>query len=174
MPAETGLALPLHAQWHAVVTARPRELFAYLDDPARLGAHMREPSWMMAGGRMNYVLDAQQGRVVGSVIRLTGRVLGMRLAVDEWVTERDPPHRKVWQTVGVPRLAVLGPYRMGFAIESHQLGSALAVFIDFALPKAGVAHWLGQLFARPYANWCVRRIATDAAPHLAQPAEAER
>lgn len=63
---------------------------------------------------------------------------------------------------------------MGFAIESHRLGSALAVFIDFALPKAGVAHWLSRLFALPYARWCVRRIAADAALHFAQSAEAER
>ena len=43
--------------------------------------------------------DAGGGRAVGSRMRLAGRVLGIDLAVEGEVTERQPPYRKVWQTL---------------------------------------------------------------------------
>lgn len=49
----------------ARITATPTELFAYLDDPAHLSAHMDRPSWMMAGGSMHLSLDAAQGKAPG-------------------------------------------------------------------------------------------------------------
>lgn len=74
MPMVAAAELPLDAQSRVVVGALPRELFDFLDDPSRLGAHMRESSWMLDGGRMSCALDERQGRAVGSVIRLSGRV----------------------------------------------------------------------------------------------------
>jgi hypothetical protein len=141
-------------------------LFDFLDDPRRLGAHMSRASWMMAGGRMDYLLDEQQGRAVGSMIRLSGRAIGITLAVEETVIERVRPRRKVWQTVAEPRLLVIGAYRMGFDIEPRRPGSGLAVFIDYALPLALAARSLGRLFGGVYARWCVGRMAADAVHHF--------
>ena len=39
----------------------------------------------------------KQGRSVGSHIRLSGRILGMQLYVDEVVTQRNPPFEKTWK-----------------------------------------------------------------------------
>jgi hypothetical protein len=69
---------------------------------------MSKSSWKMGGGRMEMVFDDKQGRVVGSRIRLAGRVFGISLFVDEIVTERDPPYRKIWETLGTPKLLVIG------------------------------------------------------------------
>jgi hypothetical protein len=138
MPMVAVAQLPLHAESRVVVAAQPRERFAFLDDRSRLGAHMRESSWMMAGGRMSFTLDERIGRTVGSVIRLSGRVLGMALSVEEAVSEHKPPRRTAWQTMATPPLLVIGPYRMGFAIASHRSGSVLTLFIDYALPASGV------------------------------------
>jgi hypothetical protein len=115
---------------------------------------------------MDYLLDEQQGHAVGSVIRLSGRAIGITLAVEETVIERVRPRRKVWQTVAEPRLLVIGAYRMGFDIEPQQSGSGLTVFIDYALPPAGTSRWLGHLFGGIYARWCVKRIAADAVHHF--------
>ena len=57
---------------------------------------------MMGGGRMQIELDAGRGQTVGSRIRLSGRVFGLTLSVEEIVTERVPPQRKVWETIGSP------------------------------------------------------------------------
>ena len=116
---------------------------------------------------MAFEVDEQQGKRVGSRIRLAGRVFGIALSVEEVVTERRPPHRKVWETNGVPRLLVMAQYRLGFEVTPGGSGSVLRVFIEYGLPDKGVARWYGVLFGRYYAKWCTRRILVDATEHFA-------
>lgn len=154
---------PLHHSTEVDVPLSPEVLFAALDDHARLASHMEKPSLMTAGASMRVTTDALHGRAVGSVISLSGQVLGLKLALEEVVTEREPPVRKAWQTRGQPRLLVIGGYRMGFSITPRPRGSHLEVFIDYRLPERGFARLLGRLFGRAYAGWCTRRMALDAA-----------
>jgi len=111
------------------VPAFPEEVFERADDLAWLAGHMSS-SWMMGGGTMTTRVDGQHGRVVGSHITMTGRVFGMSLFLDEVVTERVPPWEKAWETVGTPRLLVIGAYRMGFRSLRDDGGSRVTVFID--------------------------------------------
>jgi len=152
-----------HAEARVRVNASAERLFNYLDDPERLGAHMQERSAMMMGGRMVYKFDESKGREIGSVIRMGGRFLGIPLSVEEAVVERDPPHRKVWETRGAPRLLVIGTYRMGFEIAPAGADADLRVFIDYELPASALGRALGGAFAPSYARWCVHRMAEDAA-----------
>jgi hypothetical protein len=112
------------------VSAKPAEVFAELDDHERLSAHMMQSSAMMAGSSMHVGFDEAKGRSLGAKIRMSGDVLGFHLDVEEIVTERSPPERKIWQTVGEPRLLVIGDYRMGFKIEPRDSRSQLTIFID--------------------------------------------
>lgn len=91
---------------------------------------MSRSSWMMAGSHMDISVDAAKGKAVGSHIQLDGRVLGVALHVDEVVTVREPPLRKVWETTSTPRLLVIGAYRMGYEIVPDGVASDLRVFID--------------------------------------------
>lgn len=158
----TGDRYPLHHRSEVDVAVDAHSLFAHLDDHRRLAGHMEKPSLMMAGATMRVETDALQGQTVGSVIRITGRVLGVDLVVEEVVTERVPPLRKTWETRGEPRLLVISSYRMGFIISPQNNCSRLVVFIDYQLPPRGFGHWLALLFGRIYAAWCTRRMATDA------------
>jgi hypothetical protein len=158
--------LPHHFESIVEVNAAADAVFSRLDDHSRLSAHMSNSSWMMAGSRMSIELDATEGRVVGAIIRLRGRVLGIRLCVEEIVTERNPPLRKVWETTGRPQLLVIGPYRMGYEITPRAQTSRLRVFIDYALPDGPISRWLGRLFGHFYARWCTQRMADDAALHF--------
>jgi hypothetical protein len=45
---------------------------------------------------MTYEFDEAKGRAVGSVIKMGGSFLGIKLFVEEVVTERDSPRRNVW------------------------------------------------------------------------------
>jgi hypothetical protein len=108
---------------------------------------------------------------VGSHIGMSGRVLGVELSLDEVVTEREPPTRKVWETVGAPRLLVIGAYRMGCVVTPSGSGSLLRVFIDYALPASWPARWLGRVFGRSYAHWCTQRMVDDAVRQFASGAE---
>jgi hypothetical protein len=156
-------AYPLHHSSEVDVSLVPAVLFAALDDHKRLASHMEKPSLMTAGASMRITTDARHGQAVGSVISMSGQVLGLRLALDEIVIEREPPFKKVWATRGQPRLLVIDGYRMGFTISPRQGGSHLVVFIDYGLPRHGFARWLGRLFGKAYAGWCTRRMVADAA-----------
>lgn len=153
---------PFHHRVELQVAMDAERLFSKLDDPGHVAAHMQKPSMMMAGGTMHVALDAMRGQGIGSVIRLRGRMLGIELAVDEVVTERIPPLLKTWETIGEPRLLVIGAYRMGFSIHPKGNYSGLAVFIDYCLPPRGIAYWIGRLFGGFYARWCTRRVAKEA------------
>ena len=145
------------------IAATPEALFAHLDNHRRLSVHMTRPSAMMAGARMQVVFDALDAREVGARITLDGKVLGLRLRVEEIVTERVPPQRKTWETVGTPRLLVIGRYRMGFEITPiENAKSRLTVFLDYDPPPQLPARWLGWLLGATYAYWCVRRMVRDA------------
>ena len=158
--------LPLRFESNGLVQAPIDQVFAHIDDHARLSSHMGEPSWRMGGGRMETQIDAGRGQKVGSRIRLSGRVFGVELSVEEIVVERDPPRRKVWETTGAPKLLVIGLYRMGFELSAQGNGSMLRVFIEYALPERAPARWLGRLFGRYYARWCTRQMVDDAVHHF--------
>jgi hypothetical protein len=156
-------AFPFHFESSAVIDAPPETAFAYLDDPTRLASHMESSSMMMLGSRMSFELDGARGQAVGSKIALVGSVLWIRLRVDEVVTERTPPVRKIWETVGEPRLLVIGSYRMGFEVQPVAGQSRLRVFIDDDLPPKPPSRWLGRVLGSAYARWCTEQMVKDAA-----------
>jgi hypothetical protein len=166
------MSFAAHEEAVVDVPAPPEAVFAHLDDPHSLGGHMEKPNAMMLGGSMRYAFDAGGGRAVGSVITMRGDMLGVRLGLEEVITERTSS-RKVWMTRGKPRLLVIGPYRMGFDVARADGGARLTVFIDYDLPARGAARFLGALFGRSYARWCVERMAKDAARHFGKRTHAD-
>lgn len=158
--------LPLHCESKGLVQAPMDQVFAHIDDHTRLSSHMSERSWRTGGGRMETEIDPGRGQKVGSRIRLSGRVFGVGLSVEEIVVERNPPRRKVWETTGTPKLLVIGRYRMGFELARQGEGSMLRVFIEYALPEQGIARWLGRLFGRYYAGWCTQQMVDDAVKYF--------
>ncbi len=158
----------MHFATSVLVRATPREVFDYLDDPERIGAHMSGGSLMMAGGSMHYHLDAEAGRRVGSVIRVEGRMLDLALRVTEVITERVPPVRKIWKTTGPQRMIVIDTYRLGFETLPVEAGTELRVLIDYTLPERLPGRLLGRALAPLYARWCASRIAVGTRAHFAQ------
>ncbi len=129
---------------------------------------MAKPTWKMAWGKLPAEFDAGNGRKIGSHIILSGSVLGMRLLLDEVVTERTPFATKAWETVGEPRLLVIGPYRMGFTVTPEGAAALLKVAIDYELPADPISRFLGRIFGRSYANWCTRQMVQDAQRHFSR------
>lgn len=155
--------LPFHRETTVRVAASPQAVFALLDDHQRLAAHMEKPSLMMAGATMKIETDSKRGQALGSLITVKGQVLGMALSVSENVTEYAPPLRKSWETFGETHLLVIGAYRMGFVLAPDAEMSQLRVWIDYDWPTGRWARLLGKLLGRTYADWCVQRMAADAA-----------
>ena len=156
-------SFPFHNESVALANAPVDRVFAYLDDPKALAAHMGESSMMMAGSRMSVNVDADGGRVVGSKIRMQGRMMGIPLSLEEVITERQVPGRKVWETIGTPNLLVVAHYCMGFELTPTGDSSLVRVFIDCSLPTSAPGSWLGRLLGGLYARWCTKQMADDAA-----------
>jgi hypothetical protein len=153
--------LRLHAEATCEVRSAPSAIFEYIDKPERLSAHMARRSWQLAGAAMVIETDAAGGRAVGSHIRLAGRMLGIPLSVEGKVVRREPPNLKAWETVGEPRLLVIGRYRMRVNIDARGDRAHVMIAIDYALPAKALTRWLGMLFGPMYARWCVRQMAQD-------------
>lgn len=145
-----------HFEDSALISSRPNDVFNYIDDHMRFSSHMTKSSWMMGGSSMKIDVDEGNGQKVGSHIRMSGKVFGINLYLDEVVTKREPPRLKVWETVGSPKLLVIGSYQMGFEINPQNGKSSLKVFIDYDLPLSN--RWMGLLSGGMYAKWCVRQM----------------
>jgi len=146
------------------VAGFPDEVFGFANDHSKLSAHMSASSWMMLGSKMTTAMDAGRGQEIGSHITMAGSVLGFRISLDEVVVERVPPWEKAWETVGTPRLLVIGAYRMGFRVLWYERGSVFTVFIDYDMPTR--SRWLGRLLGDTYARWCVKQVATGVQRHF--------
>ena len=153
---EESVALPVRAQ----------EVFSYADDFSKLSSHMNKSSSMMMGGSMETLLDEGRGQLIGSHVRMKGKMMGVELLLDEVITERQPPHHKAWETVGQQRLVVIDSYRLGFDITERNKSSELRVFIDYNLPATPLLRGLGLLFGKFYAKWCVQQMVNDARQHF--------
>jgi hypothetical protein len=142
--------------------ASAEQVFAFADDFTKLSSHMGTASLMMMGSSMHTSFDEGRGQVVGSRVRMTGRMLGVDLVLDEVVRVREPPYRKEWETIGHPRLLVIGDYRLGFDIASAGEYANLRFFISYNLPSSPGLRLLGCVFGPVYARWCVRQMIDGA------------
>ena len=157
---------PFHHESSGPANASVEQVFAFLDDPKALAAHMGESSMMMLGSHMSIDVDADGGRVIGSKIRMHGRMLGIRLSLEEVVTKRQVPAVKVWETIGTPALLVISHYRMGFELTRNGTSSLLRVFIDYSLPIKPPGSWFGYWLGAVYARWCTRQMVMGATRHF--------
>jgi len=159
-------SFPFHHENSGLANAPVEQVFAFLDDPQALAAHMGESSMMMLGSRMSINVDAGGGRVIGSKVRMQGRMLGIPLSLEEVITKRQVPAMKVWETIGTPKLLVISDYRMGFELTRSGVSSLVRVFIDYSLPIKPPESWLGHLLGAVYARWCTRQMVMGAARHF--------
>jgi MFS family permease len=155
-----------HTEFTALANAPVERVFAHLDDPKALSAHMGESSMMMLGSRMSVDVDTGGGQAIGSIVRMHGSMMGIPLSLEEVITEREVPHRKAWETIGTPNLKVIAHYRMGFELKPCGDASLVRVFIDYSLPAEAPGSWLGDLLGGVYARWCAKQVAEDAAAHF--------
>ncbi|CAN7378904.1 SRPBCC family protein [Pararhizobium sp. LjRoot235] len=151
------------------VAAPVETVFEFLDDHSNLSRHMGKSSWMMLGTSMDIYMDSRRTRAVGSRFGFRGRILGIPLWVDEVVTIRDPPIRKIWEAIGELHLWVIGRYKMGFELTAEPGGTTLRVFIEYERPVDGFPRLMGILLGGTYARWCTRQMVTDAQKHFGGP-----
>src|SRR3990172_10010959 len=145
-----------HYEESILIPASPEKIFSYVDDHSRFSSHMGRSSWMMGGGSMKVTTDKSHGQKIGSHISLSGNAFGIPISLEEVVTRHDPPYAKTWETIGTPKLLIIGHYIMGVEIKPQGDQSSIRVFINYDLPTTNVC--LGKLFSGFYAKWCVQQM----------------
>lgn len=152
-----------------VLTASPQQIFEFADDPKNFSAHMNKRSWMMLGTKMDTIVDEREFKEVGSHMQMVGNIVGIKLYLDEVVTDRNPNEGKGWKTIPGKeklKLVVVGDYAMAFRIEEIPEGSNFTVSIDYDLPKNPFNRALGYLMGDMYAHWCVNLMLDGVKQHF--------
>lgn len=165
---ESTEPLPYKYSSSAQIHATAEDVFSFLDDPRHLSSHMEKSSLMMAGSSMRIELDSKEGKAIGAEIILRGAIMGIPLFIREVVSDRQPPIRKLWETVGTQKMIILDQYRMGFEISPRGRDSFITVSIEFALPNSLGRKILGLLLGKVYARWCTQNMANCAAHHFSR------
>ena len=93
---------------------------------------------------------------------MTGRMLGVDHSLEEVAREREPPRHKEWETIGSPRLLVIGSYRLGLEVASVGIRAEVRVFIGYNHPSSPGEGFLGRFFGPVYARWFVRQMVDGA------------
>lgn len=150
------------------IPTAPKKVFTFADNHNNFSSHMNKSSWMTGGGKMKTWIDEGRGQKVGSHIKMSGKVFGLNLFLDEVITIHEPPYHKQWQAVGKINLLVIDHYRLGFEISPQKGGSNLGVYIDYDLPKSAQTYILGLLMGKIYAKWCVWQMLQGVKDHFRQ------
>ena len=146
------------------IRASAEAVFAHVDDIRNLGWHMTSQSSMaMMGSRLRLEVLSDQPTGLGATYRYSGTVMGLSIDFSESVTKYLPSREKVWRTIGEPRLLIIGSYEMCVAVERLSPSSArLTISIAYELPRSAFWRIVGLILARPYSQWCLRRMLQDA------------
>lgn len=145
-----------HYQESLFIPASVEDVFDYADEHANYYSHVIKFARLL-GGRMNLEMDEGRGKSVGSRIRVSGKILGKSLSLEEVITSRQAPFGKAWESVGNPAFLIVGQYRYEIQIKRQASGSMLSVVFDSNPPEA--SGWLRQWFSQVYSKACAREMA---------------
>jgi len=138
----------------AVLPALPARVFEWIDTPANTGLHMSRPSMAMLGGSLQVERLSPNAAGVGATYRSWGRVLGLRIDFTTRVTVWLPEREKSVETIGEPRLIVIGDFQMRSSITRLDSSTRLVLALAYNLPAGWFGRLLGRVLARPYVRWC--------------------
>jgi hypothetical protein len=153
---------PFHLSQFVEIQASPQVVFDFMDDVHKAGWHMEQSSMPMMGSKMQIETLSKNQTGVGATYRWTGKVLGLPIDFSETVVKWENGRKRIWRTIGVPKIIIIGQYEMSFLVEPTKTGSRLSVSIDYELPKPIFWKFAGWLLAGWYSKWCLGNMCQDA------------
>jgi hypothetical protein len=89
--------------------------------------------------------------------------MGLTIDFSETVTAYEPGRKKVWHTIGKPRLLIIDAYEMQVLVDSvHSSAARLTIGIDYTLPTRPIWRLAGWLLAGAYSRWCLDSMVAGA------------
>jgi len=148
------------------IQAPPEKVFAFMDDLSKTGMHMSQSSMMMMGSKLTLEQLEGPSKGVGATFHWSGKVMGMPIDITETVTKWIENKEKVWETIGSPKIIILGWYRMILKIESVKKGTLTSLEIEYTKPNGWFYKIMSFLFSGWYSRWCLNNMLNDTKNHL--------
>ena len=132
-----------------------------MDDLSKTGMHMSQSSMMMMGSKLTLEQLEGPSKGVGATFHWTGKVMGMPIDITETVTKWIENKEKVWETIGSPKIIILGWYRMSLKTEPAKEGTLASLQIEYTQPNGWFYKILSFFFAGWYSRWCLNNMLND-------------
>jgi len=146
----------------SILINRPVEIvFAYVDDIKNTGWHMTKSSMPLMGGHLNLETVSGNDAGTGATYRWWGKVFGLTMDFTETVTEWEENKKRVWETIGQPKLIIMDSYIMSFEVTPKDNSTLLVFKISYELPRNIFNRFLGLILSGWYSNWCLNNMCAD-------------
>ena len=147
----------------AIINAKPKDVFAFMDDIRNTGKHMTESSGAMAGSKLKIEWLSDHKTGLGTKYRWTGKVVGMKMDFTVEVTKWIEGKEKVWGTIGDAKMIVIDWFEMDLIMAPEKDGKSKAKLGIYYTKNSGL--W-GFLFGKWYSKWCVKSMLRDTRKHF--------
>jgi hypothetical protein len=143
------------------IKAQPSEVFKHVDNINNTGTHMSKSNMPMMGGSLKTEILSKNEIGPGATYRMYGKVMGMDIDFTETVTKWIENQERVWETIGDPKLLIMGGYAMNFNVRPSNWGTRLTFGIKYSYPKSAFWKFIAFLLGDWYAKWCLKNMAKD-------------
>lgn len=144
------------------INAPPETIFAFMDDIHNSGMHMTGRSMAMFGSRLNLEVLSTASTGPDVSYRWKGRIVGLpvdfTVVVKKWIKDVE----KVWETIGHPKVIVIGWFRMFLNLTPVDGKTSVTLGITYDRPKGLLGKLLCLLLGPWYAKWCLKKMLRDA------------
>lgn len=144
------------------IKSSPDVVFSHIDYVRNIGMHMSKRSMPMMGGSLKTEILSKNDRGLGATYRMYGKVMGMKIDFTEKVTKWIENQEKVWETIGEPKLIIMGGYIMNLNVRPSNFGTRLTFGIKYSYPKSVFWKGISIVVGDWYAKWCLRNMCRDA------------
>ncbi len=149
-----------------IINATPQSVFEFMDDVRNSGMHMSKDSKAMMGTHLELQLLSKNFSGPETSYRYIGKVMGMTIDFTVVVTRWIQNMEKIWETIGHPKVIVIGWFRMFLKLTPKNGNTSVELGISYEKPKSFFGKILCFFFGSWYAKWCLKNMLNDAKKNL--------
>lgn len=149
-----------------IIHVYPEKAFAYMDNIGNTGMHMTKSSMPMMGSKLELKQLSENATGLNSKFRWFGKMMGFTMdftvVVTKWIKDKE----KVWETIGEPKMIILGWYKMHLVLSPEGKNTKAELSLAYTKPTGLFFKFIAFFLAPFYANWCLNNMLQDSKKFL--------